>query len=256
MKAFIILALTLTVNSSFLRELTAEAITLEDPVFTTKCIVSAVAGEIEFSVTVDKKDFSTADGFTATLKSGDDTFTVEGAADGTTTSKIVFSDDDIVANKTGIYTLSAVVDKTSPAAFTFTVPTTPKTSCRVADNIAIGAADKQTAAQTVKEGDDTAKSFKLVFASKLTIAPVIYGKSDGTVEIAGCALDSADTTGVTVVCTPEGEELAEGENTIYYQKGCGNPETTGVKVTYTPKEASSFLTFGKIALFVIAAILF
>jgi hypothetical protein len=255
MKAFIILALTLTVNSSFLRELTAEAITLEDPVFTTKCIVSAVAGEIEFSVTVDKKDFSTADGFTATLKSGDDTFTVEGAADGTTKSKIVFSDDDIVANKTGIYTLSAVVDDTTAGAlFTFTVPKEPKTSCRVADNIAIDAADKQTAAQTVKEGDDTAKSFKLVFASKLTIAPVIYGKSDGTVEIAGCAIDSADTTGVTVVCTPEGEELAEGENTIYYQKGCGTPETTGVKVTYTSD--SSFLTFGKIALFVIAAILF
>ena len=113
MKAFIILALTLTVNSSFLRELTAEAITLEDPVFTTKCIVSAVAGEIEFSVTVDKKDFSTADGFTATLKSGDNTFTVDGAGDKTTTSKIVFSNTAVTSNKAGIYTLSAVADKTA-----------------------------------------------------------------------------------------------------------------------------------------------
>lgn len=255
MKAFIILALALTVNSSFLRNL-ADAVTLEDPVFTKKCVVSGVEGAIEFSVTVDQKDFSTStDGFTATLKSGANELSVNGAADPNTKSKIVFSNTAVNSDKVGIYTLSAVTDKTETALFTFTVPTTPKTSCRVAENIEIGAADKQTVAQTVKEEDDTAKSFKLVFASKLTIAPVIYGKSDGTVEIAGCAIDSADTTGVTVVCTPEGEELAEGENTIYYQKGCGTPETTGVKVTYTPVEASSFLTFGKIALFVIAAIL-
>ena len=211
---------------------------------------------IEFAFTADEKEFTTATGFAATLKSGEDKLTIPGTSAAETKTKINFSYTVKADDKLGVYTLSEVKDTTTSPTFTFTVPTEPKTSCRVTEEVAIAAAEKQTAAQTVKEGDDTENSFTLVFASKLTIVPVIYGKSDGKVEIAGCELDTADTEGLTVKCSPEGEELAKGENTIYYQKGCATtPETTGVKVTYTPKEAGSFITFGKIALFVIAAVL-
>lgn len=254
MKNIILFALVFTaVNSSFLRELPTE-IQLGDPTYTTTCFVKG-SGTLSATIGEDT-DLSGATGLKAKFTMGTEANDIE--CDAAFSSNTITVTGTIgTSNVCGTYTLKSVTETGS--SFTFTVPSSPKTNFKIVNDVEVEGESAQTASQEVKEGDSSKSTFVIVFKADLDVAPSIFYANDVTKVIANCVLDSTDKE--KVVCTPTKDELSEGENEIYYQKGCATTAaTTNVKVTFTPSgdvdDASAFLMFSKFALFFVAVFLF
>ena len=267
MRTFIVLALAIAVsNSSFLRNLEATEVTVDEITYKTNCFDQATGGTLEATIKVggETTDLTAATGFTATFSEGTATndISIDVAKDGTNTpikaKQVTFSQPITQANACGTYTLKELKDTTqvdsAPApVYTFKLPEKQTTSFKIVPGVAV-VTTGQTASQEVDEGDTTKNTFTVLFSADLSAAPFMFAGNDMTKVIADCKVDGTDKKKLT--CTPTKDELKEGENEIYYQKGCATTaETTGVKVTFTPEEASTFMRLSKIALLIFAFIL-
>ena len=270
MRTFIVLALAIAVsNSSFLRNLEATEVTVNEITYTTKCFGQTTGGTLEVTIKVggESTDLKTVKGLTATFSEGTTTNdikidiendptdpTIQGAKEVTLSKPITKS------NACGTYTLKELKDTTKAAdnttpdtKFTFKLPEKQTTSFKIVTDVPV-ATTGQTASQEVDEGDTSKNTFTVLFSADLAAAPFMFAGNDMTKVIADCKVDTTDKKKLT--CTPTKDELKEGENEIYYQKGCATTaEKTGVKVTFTPEEASTFMRLSKIALLIFAFIL-
>ena len=264
MRTFIVLALAIAVsNSSFLRNLAATEVTIEEITYTTKCFITTAGGNFEAKVKVggDSTDLKTVKGLTATFSEGTDDNDIEiTLSTPPTEAKQATLTGAVAANHPcGTYTLKELVDTTkddqgaAATVYTFKLPEKQTTSFKIVTEVAV-ATTGQTASQEVDEEDTTKNTFTVLFEADLAAAPFMFAGNDMTKVIADCKVDGTNKKKLT--CTPTKDELKEGENEIYYQKGCATTaETTGVKVTFTPEEASTFMRLSKIALLIFAFVL-
>ena len=245
MKAIILLALTLTVaQSSFLRNL--DTVAIPDPTYTPDCFVSGTGGSLSAA--------ATATGTTADLASIQSSMAAV-FTDGThniTASGVTIADQvkfTIAAtigtsHEVGKYYLLEVTN--SDTTHTYTVPEKATSFFKVVTENEV-ASEGQTASQEVENG----KTFEILFSADVTVVPTIYAANDASKTIADCSV--AEGNAKKVVCKPTKDEVKEGDNEIYYQKGCSTtPLKTGVTVKFSD---SPFVTLSKVALFVLAALL-
>ena len=270
MRTFIVLALAIAVsNSSFLRNLEAE-VTVNEITYTTKCFGQTTGGNLEVTIKVggENTNLKTVGGLTATFSEGTATNDIKIDIENDPSSPTIQKEKEVTLTETiaanhacGTYTLKELVDttkdaqdKTTPApVYTFKLPEKQTTSFKIVTDVPV-ATTGQTASQEVDEEDTTKNTFIVLFSADLAAAPFMFAGNDMTKVIADCKVDTTDKKKLT--CTPTKDELKEGENEIYYQKGCATTaEKTGVKVTFTPEEASTFMRHSKIALLIFAFIL-
>ena len=250
MKTFIVLALIFTtVSSSFLRELTGEtstptAVTVSTITFNVTC---TTGDNVALTAATNQNSFTgtPTPSFNATLTSGVEKNDIT-MKDGVITGGSIAWTLTSSTAELGVYKVKSIIDTAATAAYTFTLPT-PNTAA-VTISVAATHNTTQEETQEIEEG----KSFNVQFNEALTKAPLIYSGINATTPIADCKVDTDDTK--KVMCKPTGDEMEkETEYTIHYKAGC--PETltaTKVKVKFTPKDGSAFITFGKIALFAMA----
>lgn len=248
MKSFIILALIFTaVNSSFLRELTATAVTVSAVDFSPLCSVDTTA--VTITATAGQTDDFSGAAFKGVLSSGIDTndITVDnGAPEDTNKNKIKFTLTPGATHKTGVYKLKSITDKAQEAGFTFTIPNT------ITSNITISTAATHNATQEGTQEIEEGKAFEIMFETAPIRVPFIYTSNNATTPIADCSIDTTETK--KVLCKPTKDEMeADTEYTIHYKKGCETAlVATKVKVKFTSVDGSAFMTFGKVALLAIA----
>ena len=251
MKTFFVLALIVaTVNSSFLRELNttpteSKAVSVSAVEFKETCSTGDV---VTITATTEKTaGFNTAT-FKGILSSGieENDITLPSSSEHTSNpAKIVWTLTP-TTSKAGVYKLKSITDNTTPAGFTFTIPDTVTSTLTIA--VAVTHDATQEGTQEIKEG----KTFDVKFSADLTAVPLIYSASTAKTPIADCSIDESDAK--KVLCKPTGDEMEKDtEYTIHYKSGCDETlVATKVKVKFTPKDGSVFLTFGKFALFAIA----
>ena len=243
MKTFIILGLIFTaVNSSFLRELTEVAVS--GVTFTGAC--SADNADVTVAVELaETADVSSAQ-FKGLLSSGveenDLTLAAVTGAVGSITWTLPTADA-----KTGVYKLTSITQSIDgEATFTVTIPDTITSALTI--STAAAHDETQTGTQEIEEGN----AFEVKFTGTLAKVPMIYSSNTATTPIADCSADETEAT--KILCKPTSEEMkADTEYTIHYKNACeADLVATAVKVKFTPKEGSAFITFGKVALLAIA----
>ena len=246
MKTFIILGLIFTaVNSSFLRELTATEVTVSSVTFGSEC--SADGATVTVTVALkDTPDVSSAQ-FKGLLSSGieENDLTLAAIA-GASSGSIQWTLATADAN-TGVYKLTSITQSTDgEATFMVTIPDTITSALTI--STAAAHDETQTGTQEIEEGN----AFEVKFTGTLAKVPMIYSSSTSTTPIADCSADKTEAT--KILCKPTSEEMkADTEYTIHYKNACeADLVATAVKVKFTPKEGSAFITFGKVALLAIA----
>ena len=247
MKSLIILALIFTaVNSSFLRDLQT-AVTVSAVAFNETCSVDTA---VTITATAGQTDDFGSAAFKGVLSSGVDTndITVDnGAPEGETNkNKIKFTFTPGATDKTGVYKLKSITDKTEPAGFTFTIANT------IVSNLTISTTATHNATQEGTQEIEEGKAFEIMFDPAPAKVPFIYTSNNATTPIADCSIDTTETK--KVLCKPTGDEMdSDTEYTIHYKKGCETTlVATKVKVKFTSEDGSAFMTFGKVALLAIA----
>ena len=239
MKAFIVLALLFAVNSSFLRDLDATAVTVTDVAFASPCTVTDGVALTAVTLNTDL-----AGTFNVTLTSGkdaDDFMTTGGAV---TTGNITWTIAPGTQN-TGIYKVKSIAEHAETAAFTVTVGDNITTTLMISVAAVHNATQDET--QEIEEG----KAFTIQFNETMTKVPFIYTASDAKAPIADCSIDTNNTK--IVSCKPTAEEMkGKDEFTIHYKNGCVDTlVATKVKVKFA-EDSSAFMTLGKVALFALA----
>ena len=250
MKIFIVLALFFTVNSFFLRNLDAHA--LSNIKFGAECYDLSDEATTSLTATATSdKGTAGAVTFKATFTSGENKIeAASGNLDEANSVKTITWTAALTSAKTGVYKLTSVEDTTANSGNTFTLPEKNDASCVVTVAAELGT-QTSTETQEIKEGDETKGSFTVVFKAALDDAPVVFTATDGKTPIADCKVDT--TTKTNLVCKPTQDEMKDGEEyTIHYQNGCGaSPAgitSTGVKVKFVAEEASAFMKLGKLVM--------